>query len=411
MKYRRWIVLGGLTSAALVACPQPPAPPAPVVVTCANSPTFEPASSVTVTGLTTAASTRVVDAADISSVETSRLQVAETGGAFKAGELLVSECNEGLIRKISGIQAASSNQLSPLGIKKVYIQTEDATLEDVISGGDATINFGDTNLDNGVTTMALPGIKVQAVTGKLGFTNVKVPLPGGSSVTMNGFVQQSLDPQFNMTFSKGSLEKLRISIKGNLTAKLEGILETGGKLSGQIPIEKAVYESSITRAFLVGAVPVVVVIQPKLLVGAMVGADEKMKVTAGIAPTVTMNFDLSYDRNRTGNKWAFGSTPLDLKLNPTFSVTTPQTGDGKAYSKLVLGVKFYGIAGPELEVKPFLDTDLLLNKTAKFRTGISAAGSVKAGFKVLGKGLELGSDSLSSVSAKNYNCTPACILQ
>jgi hypothetical protein len=413
MKYRRWILLAGLTSTALVACPQPPAPPAPVVVNCNNSPTFEPASSVTVTGVTTDASTRVVDAADISSVETNRLQVAETGGAFKAGELVVSECNEGLIRKISGIQpAVSGQQLSPLGIKKVYIQTEDATLEDVISAGDATINFGDTNLDNGVTTMALPGIKVQAVTGKLGFTNVKVPLPGGSSVTMNGFVQQSLDPQFNMTFSKGSLEKLRISIKGNLTAKLEGILETGGKLSGQVPIEKAVYESSITRAFLVGAVPVVVVIQPKLLVGAMVGADEKMKVTAGIAPTVTMNFDLSYDRNRAGSKWAFASNPLNLALNPTFSVTTPQKGDGKAYSKLVLGVKFYGIAGPELEVKPYLDTDLLLNKTAKFRTGISAAGSVKAGFKVLGKGLELGSDPLSSVAANNYNCTiTACTLQ
>ncbi len=404
MRYRRWILLAGLTSAALVACPQPPAPTP--VAACTETP-FQPASSVTVTGVTTNASTRVVDAADISSIEASRLQVAETDGAFKAGQLVVSECNEGIIRKIKGIEATgvSGQQLSPLGIKKVYIQTEEATLEDVISSGDATINFGETNLDNGVTVQALPGVHMQAVTGKLGFTNVKVPLPGGSSVTLTGFVQQSLDPQFNMTFSKGSLEKLRIAIKGDLTAKLQGVLETGGKLSGQVPVEKAVYESSITRAFLVGAVPVVVVIQPKLLIGAMVGADEKMKVTAGIAPTVKMDFDLSYDRNRVGNKWAFVSTPLNLALNPTFSVTTPQKGDGKAYSKLVLGLKFYGIAGPELEVKPYVDTDVLLDKTAKFRTGISAAGSVKAGFKVLGKGLELGSDPLSSVVAKNFNCT------
>jgi hypothetical protein len=411
MSYRRWVLLAGLTSAAFVACPQPP-PPAPIV-TCANSPTFEAASSVTVTGMTTDASTRVVDAADISSVETNRLQVAETGGAFKAGELVVSECNEGLIRKISGIQpAVSGQQLSPLGIKKVYIQTEDATLEDVMTAGTADISFGETTLDNGVTTMALPGVKVQAVTGKLGFSNVKVPLPGGSSVTLTGFVQQSIDPQFNLTFSKGSLEKLKISIKGDLTAKLEGVLETGGKLSGQLPVEKAVYESSITRAFLVGAIPVVVVIQPKLIVGAMVGADDKVKVMASIAPTVKMDFDLSYDRNRPGNKWAFGSNPLNLTLNPKFSITTPQKGDGKAYSKLVLGLKFYGIAGPELEVKPYVDTDFLLDKTAKFRTGVSSAGSVKAGFKVLGKGLELGSDPLSSVAAKNYNCSiTACTEQ
>ena len=89
MKYRRWILLAGLTSAALVACPQPPAPTP--VAACTETP-FQPASSVTVTGMTTDASTRVVDAADISTVEASRMQVTETDGAFKAGQLVVSEC-------------------------------------------------------------------------------------------------------------------------------------------------------------------------------------------------------------------------------------------------------------------------------------------------------------------------------
>jgi hypothetical protein len=406
VSYRRWILLAGLTSVALVACPQPPAP-APVV-TCANSPTFEPASSVTVTGVTTDASTRVVDAADISSVEANRLQVAETGGAFKAGELVISECNEGLIRKISGIQpAVSGQQLSPLGIKKVYIQTEDATLEDVMTSGTADIGFGDVDLDKAVTTQSLPGIHTQAVNGKIGFANVKIPLPTGATVTLNGFVQQTLDPKFNLVFSKNSLEKFEVSLKGSFAAELKGTLETGGKFALQTGTEQSVAQYKITRAFLVGAVPVVIVLEPKLIVGAKIGANDTVKVTAGITPTLTLNLGLSYDRNRA-TKWQVASNPASLALNPTFAVTVPTQGNGAVYAKLVLGVKLYGVAGPVLEFKPYIDTDLNPNSTAAFRTGVSSSASLAAGFKVLGKGLELAADlPQPAPAAMNYLCTTA----
>jgi hypothetical protein len=405
MKYRRWILLAGLTSAALVACPQPP-PPAPPVVTCANSPTFEPASSVTVTGMTTAATTRVVDAADISSVEANRLQVAETGGAFKAGELVISECNEGLIRKISGVQpAVAGQQLSPLGIKKVYIQTEDATLEDVIPAGDASIGFGDIDLDKAVTTQSLPGIRPQAVNGKIGFANVKVPLPSGASVTLNGFLQQTLDPKFNLKFSNNALEKFEVSLKGSFAAELKGTLETGGKFALQTGTEQSVASYKITRAFLVGAVPVVIVIEPKLIVGAKLGANDTVKVTAGITPTLTLNLGMSYDRTRA-TKWQVASNPASLAINPTFNVTVPSQGNGAVYAKLVLGIKLYGVAGPVLEFKPYIDTDINPNSTAAFRTGVSSGASLSAGFKVLGKGLELAADlPQPSPAAKNYLCS------
>jgi hypothetical protein len=402
---RRWVLLAGLTSAALVACPQPPPP---VIVTCANSPTFQPASSVTVTAVpTTAASTRVVDAADISSVETNRLQVAETGGAFKAGELLVSECNEGLIRKISGITAANSNQLSASGIKKVYVQTVDATLEDVISSGDATIGFGDVDLSTAVTTQSLPGIHAQAVNGKIGFANVKIPLPSGANVTLNGFVQQTLDPKFNLVFANNALEKFNVSLQGSFAAELKGTLETGGKFALQTGTEQSVAQYRITRAFLVGAIPVVIVLEPKLIVGAKLGANDTVKVTAGITPTLTLNLGLSYDKNRA-QKWQVASNPASLALNPTFGVTVPTQGNGAVYAKLVLGVKLYGVAGPVLEFKPYIDTDINPNSTAAFRTGVSSSASLAAGFKVLGKGLELAADlPQPAPAAANYLCSTA----
>jgi hypothetical protein len=413
VKYRRWILLAGLTSATLVACPQPPAPPAPVIVNCNNSPTFEPASSVTVTGVTTDASTRVVDAADISSVETNRLQVAETGGAFKAGELVVSECNEGLIRKISGIQAASSNQLSPLGIKKVYIQTEDATLEDVISAGTADIGFGDVDLDKAVTTQSLPGIRTQAVNGKIAFANVKVPLPTGATVTLNGFVQQTLDPKFNLVFSKNSLEKFEVSLKGSFAAELKGTLETGGKFTLQAGTEQSVASYRITRAFLVGAIPVVIVLEPKLIVGAKIGANDTVKVTAGITPTLNLNLGFSYDRTRAAKWQVVSGAPLTLNANPSFAVSIPNQGKGAVYAKLQLGIKLYGVAGPVLEFKPYVDTDINPDKTAAFRTGVSSSATLTAGFKVLGKGLELAADlPQPAPAAMNYLCkTTGCAAQ
>jgi hypothetical protein len=404
MKYRRWILLTGLTSATLVACPQPPAPTPVPVAACTETP-FQPASSVTVSGVTTNANTRVVDAADISSVETSRLQVAETGGAFKTGQLVVSECNEGLIRKVSGIQTTSSNQLSPLGIQKVYIQTEDATLEDVMTAGTADIGFGEVDLDKAVTTQALPGIHTQAVNGKIGFANVKIPLPSGASVTLNGFVQQTLDPKFNLVFSKNSLEKFEVSLKGSFAAELKGTLETGGRFTLQTGTEQSVAQYKITRAFLVGAVPVVIVLEPKLIVGAKIGANDTVKVTAGITPTLTLNLGLSYDRNRA-TKWQVASNPASLALNPTFGVTVPSKGNGAVYAKLVLGVKLYGVAGPVLEFKPYIDTDLNVDKTAAFRTGVSSSASLAAGFKVLGKGLEVAADlPQPSPAAKNFLCS------
>ena len=412
MSYRRWVLLAGLTSAALVACPQPPAT-APIV-TCANSPTFEAASSVTVTGMTTDASTRVVDAADISSVETNRLQVAETGGAFKAGELVVSECNEGLIRKISGIQpAVSGQQLSPLGIKKVYIQTEDATLEDVMTSGTADIGFGEVDLDKAVTTQSLPGIRPQAVNGKIAFANVKIPLPTGATVTLNGFVQQTLDPKFNLVFSKNSLEKFEVSLKGSFAAELKGTLETGGKFTLQAGTEQSVASYRITRAFLVGAIPVVIVLEPKLIVGAKIGANDTVKVTAGITPTLTLNLGFSYDRNRTAKWQVVSGAPLTIDAKPSFAVTVPNQGNGAVYAKLQLGIKLYGVAGPVLEFKPYIDTDINTDKSAAFRTGVSSSATLTAGFKVLGKGLELAADlPQPAPAATNYLCkTTGCSVQ
>jgi hypothetical protein len=399
VRYRRWILLAGLTSAALVACPQPPAP----VIACADR-AAQAQPGAESTNVSTTASTRVVDATDVSSIEPTRIQVAESGGAFQPGQVIVSDFESGVLRKVKSIEPQAAG-LTPQGIRKVYLQTEDALLEDVLSSADACLNFGDVVLDDTTKTQSVPGIHAQAVNGKIGFANVKIPLPTGASVTLNGFVQQTLDPKFNLVFSKNSLEKFEVSLKGSFAAELKGTLETGGKFTLQTGTEQAVAQYKITRAFLVGVVPVVIVLEPKLIVGAKIGAKDTVKVTAGITPTLTLNLGLSYDRNRA-TKWQVASNPASLALNPTFGVTVPNQGNGAVYAKLVLGVKLYGVAGPVLEFKPYIDTDLNLDKTAAFRTGVSSSASLAAGFKVLGKGLEVAADlPQPAPAAKNFLCS------
>ena len=401
MKYRRWILLAGLTSSALVACPQPPA----AVVACADR-AAQAQPSAESTNVNASASTRVVDATDVSSVEPTRMQVAESGGAFQPGQLIVSDYDTGLLRKIKSIEPQPAG-LTAQGIRKVYVQTENAMLEDVLSSADACLNFGDIMLDDSTKTQSLPGIRPQAVNGKIGFANVKIPLPTGATVTLNGFVQQTLDPKFNLVFSKNSLEKFEVSLKGSFAAELKGTLETGGKFALQAGTEQSVAQYKITRAFLVGAIPVVIVLEPKLIVGAKIGANDTVKVTAGITPTLSLNLGLSYDRDRA-QKWKVASNPASLALNPTFNVTVPTQGNGAVYAKLVLGVKLYGVAGPVLEFKPYIDTDINPNSTAAFRTGVSSSASLAAGFNVLGKGLEVATDlPQPAPAAMNYLCTTA----
>ena len=396
-------MLGIVGSSVLLACqPQPqaqtPCPPRD----------YQPAASVTETvKLETTATTKVVDGSEISAVEPDRLLVNDASGAIKPGQFLVSNCGEGMVRQVVSTEVApsSSTGLSPQNIRKVYVKTQAASLEDAITAGDVGINFGNLDLNQAVTVQSLPGIKPQAFNGKIGFANVTVPLPAGASITLNGFLQQSIEPTFQMSFTQGSLEKLQIGVKGDITAKLEGVLKTSAKLTTPLSGEKEVAKYSFTRAFLVGAIPVVVVVEPKLIVGASAGGDDSFQVTAGIAPTASINLQISYDRKRAGNKWDVVATTT-ASLNPSFGVTTPGKGKAKAFTRLALGVKFYGIAGPELGLKPFLDSDLNVNKTALFRTGVTAEGTIKAGFKILGKGLEVSTDALTERPVeKNFNCT------
>lgn len=394
----RWLPIALVGVLGLSAC----TPPGPQTQVC------NPVTDLgTVTGSLTPVSTLKVLDPDKTEVAPSEVVVSDSTLSANAGDLLVSNCNDGLLRKVTGVstQFVGGSGVSSQAVRKVYIKTEAASLEEAIASGDVTLQ---TDLTIGEANMvqALDGVSVQDFTGKINLTNVKFDIPGvpGASITLNGFIEQTLKPSFNLKFSSGSIEVFKAGMSGTLKAQITATIQANASYS-PFSLNKELASWNIKRAFLVGSVPVVVVLQPKLIAGVSSNASGKVTVTVGIAPTFTTNVQLDYNRSRTTNGGWSNTFTANFALNPTFNYAVPVQGTGNAFAGLAMDLKFYGIAGPSLEAKPFINLTLSGNNgAATLKSGINGSSKVEAGFKVLGKGLETAYNGPSIEQARTFSC-------
>ncbi len=329
----------------------------------------------------------------------------QTEKDLTAGQIVISDEGEGLVRKITEVTQTGAGMVNGQAVRKFYLKTENAALEDAIASGEVTL---ETDLTIGEANMvqALDGVSVQDFTGKINLTNVKFDIPGvpGGSITLNGFIEQTLKPNFNLKFSSGSVEVFRAGLSGTLKSSITATIQANASYS-PFSLNKELASWNIKRAFLVGSVPVVVVLQPKLIAGVSSNAGGKVTVTVGIAPTFTTNLQLDYNRSRTSNGGWNNTFTANFALNPTFNYSVPVQGTGNAFAGLAMDIKFYGVAGPSLEAKPFINLTLNGNNgMAALKTGINGKSKVEAGFKVLGKGLETSYDGPSIEQARTFSC-------
>ncbi|WP_051303802.1 hypothetical protein [Calidithermus chliarophilus] len=353
----------------------------------------------------------VLPEAEVDSVAASEMYV-QTDKELKSGQVVISDEGDGLVRRITEATTIESRQVGAQIVRKVYLKTEEASLEEAVAAGDASLDFGDLQIGQDSLVQALPGVSVQDVTGKINISNVSFQPVQGVTVTLNGFVQQKLSPKFRLVINKAagsgvpSVDVFEAALAGSLTASLQAKIVADKKFSLGAGTEKQIAQfAPLRQAFLVGAVPVVVVVTPRLVVGASGGADNQVTIQAGIQPTLSVNAGVKYDRDAE-KKWVGVWTPPSFNLNPSFSYTVPSNGNGQLYAKMVLDVKLYGVAGPTLEAKPYVGmTFKPAPATATVRAGLGASGAVSAGFKVLGKGLELGTSALTYDEGKDFSCT------
>lgn len=349
----------------------------------------------------------VLPEAEVDSADATSMNV-QTDKDLKAGQIIVSDEGDGLVRQITGVTVTGTSQVGTQIVRKVYLQTQDASLEDAVASGNANLDWGALQFDAASMSEALPGVSVQALTGRINLTNVKFNI-SGMDVTVNGYVEQTLNPTFNMKFASNKVSSFEAGIAGSLKASIQASIKTSQKIPFNKAVEQQLAKFSLKRAFLAGTVPVIVVIEPRLVAGASGGSDKAITVNAGIAPTLKVNLGVKYD-SATG-KWSkLGTDPaFSASLNPTFSYTVPGGGQGEVYAKLVLDVKFYGLVGPSLEAKPYVNLALnAVNPTATLKGGLTGTGKVQAGFKVLGKGLETEYTFPNEIKAEqSYSCSQA----
>ncbi|RDI95115.1 hypothetical protein DV704_08560 [Meiothermus sp. QL-1] len=343
----------------------------------------------------------VLSAEEVDAVTPTEMRV-QTDKELFSGQVVISDEGEGLVRRITEA-TLTGGQVGGQAVRKFYLRTEEASLEEAVASGEVTLQ---TDLTIGEANMAraLEGVSVQEFTGRINLTNVRFEIPNvpEGRVVLNGFIEQTLKPSFQLKFSQGSLETFRAGVVGNLKAQITASIEANASYS-PFSASRELAAWNLKRVFLVGNVPVVVVLQPRLVAGVSSQAGGKVGVSVGIAPTFATNLQLDYSRLRPlETRWQ-NTFNASFALNPSFNYATPVEGRGSAFAGVVLDVKFYGVAGPSLEARPFISLSLN-GSSANLKSGILGKSQVEAGFRVLGRGLETRYEGPSLEEARTFSC-------
>ena len=399
---KRVALLGALLALGVIACQPAPAPPTPQACT---TPAADSSGTVT-ENLTFSTTPKKLNPDDVQVLGNDvYVDDAKNLLNINKGDVIASSCNEGLLRRVVSASPQTVNvpgRVTPQAIRKVYIQTEDVALEDIVSDGDATLTYGDLPITNANTVDVGSGVRVQDLNAALTIKDFRVPVSVGN-LTFNGSVTSTLNPVFKLAFAGGKVKNFEASLTGNLNLNILGKLEaTAGVGVGK---EALIWRGSYTRAFLLGAVTMVVVIEPQLYAGANVNLQGSASMTAGIKPSFGAGFGVKY--NGTTKAWTSIGSSKTFDLNPSFEYSTKAAGTASAYVRFVIGIKFYGAAGPTIEAKPSLDLTLFdtAAKGANLTAGVTGSVGVQAGFKVLGAGLAVTYSDTIFDPKTIFNCT------
>lgn len=406
---KRIAALTALLAIGVLACEQLAPPPA------CTAATVLPASSVVVDGadpIVKSGNVKTIDPADIGEVQANRILADPTG--LVVGDTIASNCNQGIIRKVSKITATGAVGARPQGIAKVYIETTPATLESAINKGTVDMDFG--SLDFGAAELSpanlAPGVSLgqgarpQGVT--LNFLDRKFNV-GAATINLSGSLENNLNPRFSLQFKDNAIDRFEVGLKGNLKLTLNGsFVATASALNIDKTISLLKKPLEYTRTFALGAIPVVVVMTLEPVIGYKLGVSGSVNAKATVTPTLTMDYGIKYVR--TANpKWSATNTPPVISAPASFTYGVQVDGTGEAFVKLIVGVKVYGVAGPKLENKAYTAFNFnpaASNPLAQMRIGAFSKGTLAFDLNVLGVGVNANVGDLTLLDqSKLFNCS------
>jgi hypothetical protein len=407
---KRMAALTALLAIGVLACNELAAPPA------CTAATVLPASSVVVDNtdpIIKSANVKTIDPTSIDAVEANRLLTDPTG--LVVGDTIASNCNAGIIRKISKITTTgATGGLRPQDIAKVYIETTPASLEGAIQKGTANMDFGSLDFGGAEITPAhlAPGVSLgqgarpQAVT--LNFLDRQFNV-GAATIKLSGSLENNLNPKFSLQFANNAIERFEVGMSGSLKLNLKGsFVASASALNIDRSLSLLKKPIEYTRTFALGAIPVVVVVSLEPVIGYKLGVQGKVSANAEIAPTLTMDYGIKYVRTANPNWSATNKSPT-ITAPSSFSYGVQVDGTGELFVKLLVGVKVYGVAGPVLENKAYTAFNFnpaASNPLAVMRIGAFSKGTLGFNLNVLGVGVQANLPDLTLLDqSKAFNCS------
>jgi hypothetical protein len=272
---------------------------------------------------------------------TTELAQLDFGDVMVAG---VSEYTpDGFLRKVTGIQTDGD---------QVEVITVQGTLEDAIQQGELHISQF-LSPDHVRAVNALDGVTLEQITTNsfsFQLSNVVLfdadgsPSTSYDQVVANGEITVVIGFNLDLTIGFFSLDTLTITTMAQETANLElTTYITADAIDREVPLASYGF-APITVP--VGPVPVVFV--PTLSLYAGLNGEIHVSVTTSVTQELIANAGLSY---------ADGGWDTIKSLDNHFSWTPPTLSAGmsaKGYLGAGLSLDFYGVAGPYVNIQPYL---------------------------------------------------------
>ena len=289
---------------------------------------------------------------------------ASTGflDALEPGHILIADVSDtaphGFLRMIDEVRSENG---------EVWIETSQASLEDVILRGSFSISEVLTDDDVEEVELLFAGISVLArddrgVTGQSDdfgwtytFDHVLVDLgdaddPARLRVEIDGALGITIEPTFEISFRWLGLDKLTLQLDVDQRAELNLTALGDAAFDRDVVFAR---KRTTPKTIVIGTLPIVYSYELELFIGANGKIDARVHV--GLEQTFDASFGLSYDHKRSPRWDSHGHTNFDF-VGP--NVTFEASGEAEAYAGGRLAMKFYEAVAPTIGIRVFSDIEL-----------------------------------------------------
>jgi cysteine-rich repeat protein len=256
-----------------------------------------------------------------------------------AGQVIVSGYQGGFLRRVSSVAVSDEG---------IVVETTDASLTDAVARGE----FHQTSRpsEEGVHRYALGETRVDfsglsLYDGQVGNADVSVRVATGS-------IEFQPDVDIDLEIERREVRRFRAVASGTIELEigLEATASSGATVTHEV--ELARYEKLFVQW--IGFVPVVEVVSVSFHAGVKLDGEESLSLSTGVRATAAVSAGAEY----LDGRWSpVADADSDLGFDPP--VLELDLGLGiEAYVRAEVGVDFYAVAGPRINVKPYLALEL-----------------------------------------------------